>query len=94
MIAAVALAAGCSGSSPDQELATVRSWTATMTLATSERTRGSITAPFARQLRDRAVEALTSASHQMPHGAPDDQLAQAVDSLRQSIHHLERVTSP
>jgi hypothetical protein len=59
-LATLAIGAAACGSPPDldKQLATVRSWSATMTLAREQRASGAITAILARQLHDRASKAL------------------------------------
>jgi uncharacterized membrane-anchored protein len=87
-------AAGC-GSSPDleKELDTVRSWTATVRLASDERRTHATTAAYTAQLRDKATQALDQAKNGIPqaaHSSADRKRAHAVvDSLARAVHLLD-----
>jgi hypothetical protein len=91
---ASAFAAGC-GSPPDLEkqLDTVRSWTATMRLAADERRAHATTAAYTAQLRDRATQALATASHDIDRAARSpadrDRARTVVDSLDRAVHLLD-----
>ncbi|MDQ6633507.1 MAG: hypothetical protein M3Z10_01985 [Gemmatimonadota bacterium] len=95
----VAVCLGCgSGSDLDKELATVRSWTATVHLAAEERHVGATTAAYTRQLRDRAAEALDQERQQLTKAeqSPDARARAmpALDSLTQAIHALGEASRP
>jgi hypothetical protein len=91
--AALACVAGC-GSPPgvDEELATVRSWTATTDLATSEFRTGALSRRYVIQLAERAREARREATTALAAAAkaPHDgaRAGAALDSLDEAIRHL------
>jgi C4-dicarboxylate-specific signal transduction histidine kinase len=88
---ALVLSNGC-GASPDRDktLATVRSWTATARLAADGRRAGATTAAFTSQLGERARKALEEARISLGEAGEHAQARQALDSLAQMIHRLDR----
>jgi hypothetical protein len=88
-----ALAAGC-GSPPDlqKQLETVRSWTATTTLAADERRVDAISGRYARGLADAArtarAEAAQSLAAARPSAADRARADVALDSLDRAIGRL------
>ena len=82
------LASACGGAPPvHEQLDTLRSWTATATLAAQERSRGAINAAVVTQLHERGVKALEQSEGQLPH---DSISAVVADSLRQALIRLDR----
>lgn len=92
MILAV-LVTGCgAGSGAAKQLDTVRSWTATMQLATAEHHSGAVTTTYARQLDDAARRALADSRSQLAQETAADTARRAVvvlDSLDHAIRSLE-----
>ncbi|MFL5522365.1 MAG: hypothetical protein ACJ8B6_15600, partial [Gemmatimonadales bacterium] len=98
--ALLGLAAGCGGSSPapDKELETVRSWTATATLAADERRARSISGRYVRGLVEAARAARADAARSLAasaSSASDRARADlALDSLDQAIGRLAALETP
>jgi hypothetical protein len=88
----------CGGSPPElsKQLDTVRSWTATVQLASAERSAGSTNGAVTTQLHERAQQALTQARDavtQGAHSAADRARAEStIDSLDAAIRHLDAAT--
>lgn len=81
------LVSACGGPPPvDEQLDTLRSWTATAALATEERALGAINRAVVAQLHERATKALEDTQGKLPH---DSVSAVVADSLRQALVHLD-----
>jgi hypothetical protein len=96
---ALGLATGCGSSSdPEKELETVRSWTATATLATDERRADAISKRYASGLVEAARAARTDAAQSLSasgSSASDRaKAALALDSLDQAIGRLAAPDAP
>lgn len=84
------LASACGGAPPvDEQLDTLRSWTATATLAAQDRSRGAINRAVVMQLHERGEKALQESEGQLPH---DSISAVVADSLRQALIRLEQAS--
>ena len=84
------LVSACGGPPPvDEQLDTLRSWTATATLATEERARGAINRAVVVQLHDRGQEALQQSQGQLPR---DSTSAVVIDSLRHALSRLDEAS--
>src|SRR5215208_201022 len=96
-LAVLAAVSSACGKPPDleKELGTVQSWTATARLADDQRGRGAISRVYARQIRDRAAEALGQERQTLEQAArsvADRARARAAtDSLAAAIRGLDQL---
>jgi hypothetical protein len=92
-VAGIVLTACGGGGDLTKQLATARSWTATMQLARAERRAGAITTTYSTQLADAARQALGEVRSTLPSVAVDSSSAHSaaasLDSLDRAIRALD-----
>jgi hypothetical protein len=83
MRAVLVLALVACGGAPelDKELDTVRSWTASVELASAELRTGAVTRRYGEQIRDRAAAALATSRTDLAVAADSPRVRSATDSL-------------